>query len=149
MFISSIVAYAHFVAIISLGFCLISELIMFKPIMSKQEVQTLAKVDLFYGLASILVAITGVGRMFHFGKGSDYYLQSEVFISKMILFGIVGALSIYPTIRFIKARNSVKTSNELEFTNFSFIKTLILIEIAIYALIPLFGAMLARGVRLF
>ena len=51
--------------------------------------------DMVYGIAGILLLISGILRVIKFGQGADFYTQNQVFWTKIILFGIVSSLSLY------------------------------------------------------
>ena len=51
--------------------------------------------DMVYGIAGILLLISGILRFIKFEQGADFYTQNPVFWTKIILFGIVSSLSLY------------------------------------------------------
>ncbi len=57
--------------------------------------------DIVYGLAGICLLISGVLRVTKFGQGAEFYNQNPVFWTKIILFGLVGSLSLYPTVTYV------------------------------------------------
>lgn len=67
-------------------------------------IRSLSTADVAYGLAAVGVFGTGVVQVLYFGKGTAYYLQSTVLWSKVALFTVVGAASIYPTLTFLRWR---------------------------------------------
>jgi putative membrane protein len=46
--------------------------------------------------------VVGFLRVYYFEKGSKFYFSNPVFDAKLVLFALVGIVSIYPTIRFIR-----------------------------------------------
>jgi len=55
----------------------------------------------------LLVAV-GLLRVYFFEKGKAFYFGNPIFNAKMTLFILVGLVSIYPTIRFIKWRAQMR-----------------------------------------
>ncbi len=145
---SIFIAYLHFLSIMILMGSLITEHILLKPKMTKEQIRTLALIDLLYGVAAILVLTSGLLRWFVYGKGSEYYLANPVFHTKLTLFVIVAIISIIPTIKFLKWRKQVNNNQEPEM-NEKIVKKLLIyirIELLLLAILPLLAVMLARGV---
>tara|TARA_Y100001968_G_scaffold305016_1_gene320531 strand:- start:149 stop:409 length:261 start_codon:yes stop_codon:yes gene_type:complete len=68
---------------------------------SKREAISMIFADIVYGLAGICLLISGVLRVTKFGQGAEFYNQNPVFWTKIILFGLVGSLSLYPTVTYV------------------------------------------------
>ena len=115
--------------------------------LSGPSLRRLQGLDRHYGALAGLLIIIGVLRVIYGGKGPDFYLASHAFWAKMAAFGGVGLLSIMPTIRIIgwarqaKAAASFKVAPEEART----LRSWLLAEAALFALIPIFAAMMARG----
>jgi putative membrane protein len=61
--------------------------------------------DGVWALAALLLIATGLARAFGgLEKGSDFYLRSHLFWTKMTLFGAIVALEIWPMVTFIRWR---------------------------------------------
>ncbi|MCB0804517.1 MAG: DUF2214 family protein [Bacteroidales bacterium] len=142
-----VIPYLHFLSIMVLMGGLIAEHLILKPKLTNQQVKTLATVDLIYGIAAVMVLVTGLLRWFVWGKGADYYLSNPFFHTKVTLFIIVGIISIWPTILFLKWRKSVKKGETPLIEEKKVKRTLMLIRIQLLlvALIPLLAVMVARG----
>jgi len=127
---------------------LITEHLFLKPSITKEQIKSLATVDLIYGISAILVLATGLLRWFVYGKGYDFYISTPLFHIKLTLFFVLGILSIFPTIKILKWKKSVKNNIEPDITEKS-VKRLLMfirIELLILAIIPLLAVMIARGV---
>ncbi len=123
---------------------LVVELTVLKKEMNRKEAGKLVKADLLFGIFAGLTAIFGLLRMFYYGKGVDYYLINPLFIIKLSAFILVGLLSIYPTITFLKLR---KTKREIiNLKQHKIIKLLIITEIAMLLIIPLLAVLVANGI---
>ena len=64
--------------------------------------------DTFWGLAAVLWISTGLWRLLAgLEKGTGYYLQNHLFLTKMALLGLVLLLEIRPMITLIRWRKTV------------------------------------------
>jgi putative membrane protein len=141
------IPYLHYIGIMLLMGSLISEHLLLKPKMTKEQINSLAITDLIYGMSALLVLATGLLRWFVYGKGSDYYLSNPLFHTKLTLFVILAILSIFPTIKFLKWRKQVNNGQEHDM-NEKTVKRLFMyirLELLILAIIPLLAVMIARG----
>lgn len=141
------VIYLHYIGIMVIMGSLISEHLLLKPRMSREQIKTLASTDLIYGISALLVLGTGLLRWFVYGKGSDYYLSNPLFHTKLTLFAIAAIISIFPTIKFLKWRKQAINGQEPDLNEKTVKKLLmfIRIEMLILVTIPLLAVMLARG----
>jgi putative membrane protein len=67
----------------------------------------LGRLDLLYGISSGVLLLAGVSRLVWGAKGWAFYSGSPAFWVKMLLFLVVGLLSIPPTVRFIRWRKAL------------------------------------------
>jgi putative membrane protein len=148
MIASAIVAALHFLSILALGASLVSEHLLFRPDLSSKEVNKLARVDLVYGISAISVLVTGLLRWFYFDKTPAYYLRHPMFHLKLTLFVVMGVLSIYPTIQFLKWRRASQSQPAiaLDSTTSRRIKVLMRAQLTLLAAIPFLATLIARGV---
>ncbi len=146
--VNSIMATLHHIAAFTLTACLIYEFVVYRKGLTVEEARRIQRVDLVYGIAAGLVVVVGLLRVYFFEKGSNYYFSNYVFWTKMALFAIVGLLSIYPTIRYIKwnpilAENKSPEIPEQEYRN---IRLLLWLEMAGLVLILFAAPLMARGI---
>ena len=146
--VNSIMATLHHIAAFTLTACLIYEFVAYRKGLTVEEARRIQRVDLVYGIAAGLVIVVGLLRVYFFEKGSNYYFSNYVFWTKMALFTIVGLLSIYPTIRYIKwnpilAENKSPEIPEQEYRN---IRLLLWLEMAGLVLILFAAPLMARGI---
>ena len=45
--------------------------------------------------------MSGIYRVIKFGQGSEFYTQNPIFWTKIIIFALIGSLSLYPTITYV------------------------------------------------
>ena len=93
---SALIAYLHYVAMISIAVMLVVEYMSCMPGITEARIRQLARIDLFYMIAAILALGSGAARVVWFGKGTAFYLHNPVFYVKLALFAAVGLISIPP-----------------------------------------------------
>jgi len=142
-----LIPYLHYIAIMSLMGSLITEHIILKPNLAKDQIKQLAVTDLIYGIAAIIVLTTGLLRWFLYGKGFDFYMSNPLFHIKLTLFIIMAIISIFPTRKFLKWRKQIKNGEDPD-VNEKVVKKLLMfirIELLIVVIMPLLAVMIARG----
>jgi putative membrane protein len=142
-----VLAILHHLLILSLAGLLAAELVLLKPALSGAGLRTLGAVDAGYGATAGLILVVGFSRVFLGGKGSAFYLENPVFWAKIVAFALVGLLSIAPTIAILKWRTQAKANPAFAPSDEAVAKTrrVLMLELAVFALIPIFAAAMARG----
>ncbi len=127
------------------------ESLTLKKDLNLQEAWRVVTADAVYGLSATMILITGILRVLYFGKGTDYDLSSPVFYTKIGIFILVSLLSLYPTFSFVSWVKGLRNSElpNLDLPNVQRLSWLIRGELVGFCLIPLFAAILARGIQLF
>ncbi|MBE8985761.1 DUF2214 family protein [Nostoc sp. LEGE 12450] len=148
MWISAIVAYLHYLSFMLCFGALVSEALNLKKELSLNEAWKIVIADAVYGISATVVLVTGILRVIYFGKGTDYYLSNPVFYAKVVVFIVVGLLSLYPTISFIGWVKSLQQGQapKLELLKLNRLIWLIRIELVGFTLIPFLAAIMARGI---
>jgi len=144
-----LLAIVHHLIVFGLAAVLAAELaLMRSSTMSPQTVKLLGRFDFFYGMLAMAILVVGFVRVWYGAKGPDFYMHNHAFWAKIAAFAVVGLISIKPTMRILAWQKSLKD-------NAAFVPTLpeiaklrrwLLIELHVFALIPVFAAMMARGV---
>ena len=144
------VAYIHYLSFMLCFGALIYERISLKTSPNRKEAISMVVADVVYGIAGIALLVSGIYRVIKFGQGSDFYTQNPLFWAKMVTFGLVGGLSLYPTFTYVlwaiplsKGELPNVTSNLV-----SRLKMIINIELMGFASIPFLATLMARGVGL-
>lgn len=148
MLTESLLAYAHFVAILTLVVFLTSEAALCRPEwINAAVVRRLARVDIIYMGAAMAVLATGFARTYWGAKGFEWYWHQPLLHVKVTLFVIVGLISIAPTRAFIRWRKALDASGALPAeAEVRKVRKLIMVQAHIVMLIPLAAVLLARGV---
>jgi putative membrane protein len=110
-------------------------------------VQLAAKYDIALGLMAMSLLAIGFLRVFFGAKGADFYLHNHVFWTKVVLYGVVGLLSIKPTRAFLRWRKAQAADAGFapEEVDIRAVRKTLMIEIHIFALLPIAAAAMARG----
>jgi putative membrane protein len=140
--------YLHFIGIMVIMGSLISEHLMLKPGILKQQIKSLAGVDLIYWLAILVVLASGLLRWLIFDpKGVDFFSKNPLFHIKLTVFFIMAIISIFPTIKLRKWNKQARQENHLNVSDRDIKKQLMFIrvELLLLAIIPLLAVMVALG----
>ena len=147
---SASIAYIHYLSFMICFGSLVFERISIKINPNKNEAISMVIADIIYGIAGIALLVSGIYRVIKFGQGSEFYTENPLFWTKMVVFGLVGSLSLYPTITYVlwaiplsKGELPNVTSNLV-----SRLKMIINIELVGFASIPFLATLMARGVGL-
>jgi putative membrane protein len=146
--INSIMASLHHVLAFTLTAALVYEFIAYRKGLTIAEARRIQRVDLVYGISAGLLIVVGLLRVYFFEKGPNFYLYNHVFWTKMALFVIIGLLSIYPTIRFIKWGPVLEGNKQPEIPDQEYknVRLLLWLEMAGLVLILFAAPLMARGV---
>lgn len=147
---SAIVAYLHYLSFGLIFAALALEHQTFKPELTIKEAWRILISDTIYGIAAIMVLVTGALRVMYFGQGPQFYSQNPVFWAKIAVFVVIGTLSLYPTISFLRWIKGLReeTAPTIGENQAKAIKIIIRTELAGFALIPLLASLMARGIGL-
>ena len=140
-------SYLHFVFAFILVGAIAAEAFVLRLPVDGKVARLLLRIDLFYGIAAVGVILAGVARVFWGAKGAAYYAAQPMFWAKMAAFGAVGLISIAPTrtfFRWVKAAGA-DTAYAVGEAEAKRVRRLVMIEVHVLALVPLFAALMARG----
>tara|TARA_B100000965_G_C19255424_1_gene610620 strand:+ start:50 stop:532 length:483 start_codon:yes stop_codon:yes gene_type:complete len=144
------VAYVHYLSFMLCFGALIYERISLKVAPNKQEAISMVVADIIYGIAGIALLVSGIYRVIKFGQGSEFYTQNPLFWTKMVTFGLVGTLSLYPTFTYVMWAIPLSKGKLPDVQNnlVSRLKMIINIELIGFASIPFLATLMSRGVGL-
>ena len=148
LIVHSIIASLHHLAAFTVAATLMYEFVAYRKGLGIEEARRIQRVDLAYGISAGLVVLVGLLRVFFFEKGANFYTHNPMFWIKMSLFVIIGLLSIYPTIRFIKWNSFISAGQapEIPDDEFKRIRLLLSLELVGLALILFAAPAMARGI---
>lgn len=146
--LEALLAYAHFVAILSLVVFLTSEAALCRPEwINAAVVRRLSRVDTIYMFAALAVLATGVARTLLGAKGAAWYWHQPLLHFKVTMYVVIGLMSVRPTLafrRWVKALDrDGSLPAEAEVRN---ARRWIMVQAHLLVVVPLAATMLARGV---
>jgi putative membrane protein len=142
-----LLAYLHYLAIVLISGFLVAEMVVCRPSMEAAQVRLLPRLDIVFFAAALLALVTGLLRLFVYAKGVAFYLPNPYFVVKMALYIAVAALSIKPTLMFIRWRRRLAETGELPpEAEIGAARRLIHVEVLLVALMPLMAVLMARGI---
>ncbi|MGZ5193979.1 MAG: DUF2214 family protein [Ramlibacter sp.] len=149
MTLEALLAYSHFLAILTLVVFISSEAALCRPEwLNAKIVERLAVVDRVYGIAAGAVLLTGLARTWWGIKGTAWYWGNGLLHLKLALFIAIGLMSIKPTIMFIRWRKELRASGTLpEEAQVRAARKWVMAQAHLIVLIPLVAVFLARGFR--
>ena len=147
---SASVAYIHYLSFMVCFGALIYERTSLKPNPNREEAISMVIADIIYGIAGVALLVSGIYRVIKFGQGSEFYTQNPVFWTKMIVFGLAGSLSLYPTITYVlwAIPLSKGTLPKVSENLVARLRLIINVELIGFASIPFLATLMARGVGL-
>jgi putative membrane protein len=135
-------AVGHHLLIFGLFGILVAELVAVRPGMGKDAVARVAAIDLWYGVIAGLILILGFSRAIFAAKEWEYYEHNAFFWAKIGTFVLIGLLSVPPTLAYLRWRRVGSAPSDKQVWA---AKRYLWIEIALFALLPIFAAAMARG----
>ena len=142
-----LLAIAHHLAVFLLVGLFAAEFALLRPGLSGPRIGQLARIDAAYGVVAGLVIVVGVLRVIFGASGWDYYAGNWAFWGKMAAFGVMGILTVPPTLAF--RRWSKAASGEAGYTvplaEVTQQRRFVHLQVAALLLVPAFAAAMARG----
>jgi putative membrane protein len=147
MTLEALLAYAHFLAILTLVVFISSEAALCRvEWMNAKVVERLGKVDMIYGIAAGAVLLTGIARTWWGIKGTAWYWHQPLLHVKLGLFIAIGLMSIKPTIMYARWRKHLRADGTLPAeADVRTARKWVMVQAHIIAIIPLAAVFLARG----
>lgn len=141
-------SYLHFVFVLILAGALVAEAFILRLPVDGRVARLLLRIDLFYGISSVGVILAGLARVFWGAKGAEFYGAQPFFWAKMAVFAIIGVISALPTRAFMRwtkqaGQDAAFAVGEADVKR---VRRLVMIELHLLALVPLFAALMARAI---
>lgn len=138
--------YVHFICVFLIVGSLVSEHMLLKKSLTRRELKKIARLDAVYGIAALCLLVAGLTLwLSDVGKPAAFYSKNGIFHAKITCFALIGILSIYPTVFFVK--NS-KGDPEETIDIPSKIFMMLRLELLLLFIIPLLAGLMAKGVGL-
>ncbi len=147
LFTDAILSYVHLISNIIMGMALYTQFRRFRIGFDLKDALAIQRADMIFGITALLTLGSGFWRALGSAKGSSFYFSNSIFLTKLSLFIVVGLLSIYPTLIFLKWRKDTNVGKvpQITDTQFKLARRAIAIEFHIFILMPLLAALMARG----
>src|SRR5262245_54267810 len=141
-------SYLHFAFALILAGALAAEAFVLRLPVDGRVARLLLRIDLFYGISAVGVILAGISRVLWGAKGAGYYMGQPFFWAKMAAFALVGLISIAPTMAYFRWVTSAAGDAAFAVADAEAKRTrrLVMIELHVFALVPLFAALMARGI---
>ncbi|HWW21388.1 MAG TPA: DUF2214 family protein [Steroidobacteraceae bacterium] len=137
-----VLACLHHLLIFAIFGLILCEFVMLKPGIDATAIKRISRVDLLYGMTAVLIIVVGFSRAIFAAKGWHYYSHNAWFWAKMGTFGVIGLLSIPPTLALGRWRKSSVVPEQGAIQS---VRRLLHYELGLFLLLPLFAAAMARG----
>lgn len=147
--IDFLLASVHHLIVFGIASVLAAEIALMRPAaMSSHTVRLLGRFDAVYGGLAMAILVVGFARVWFGAKGPDFYLHNPVFWAKIGAFAVVGLLSIRPTLRMLAWQKLLKANAAFvpPAQEIAALRRQLLLEIHVFALIPVLAAAMARGI---
>lgn len=139
-------AIGHHLLIFGLFGVLVAELALVKQGIDQAGVRRVATIDVWYGVLAVLILVVGFSRAVYAAKGWPYYSHNAFFWAKIATFVLIGLLSAPPTIAFARWRKSASAPTQSQIAS---IRHFLWMEVALFPLLLIFAAAMARGYGVF
>jgi putative membrane protein len=140
-------AVLHYLLVFAVVGILAAQAVLVRQGMDAMQAVRVALLDRGYGAAAVLLLVAGFLRVFFGARGSEFYLHNPVFWAKIAVFGVIGALSILPTVRFLAwhGRAGKDPGFKPAPAEVSSVRQLIVAELALLPVLPVLAGLMARG----
>ncbi|MFN7156404.1 MAG: DUF2214 family protein [Acidovorax sp.] len=114
MTLEAVLAALHLVAILTFVVFLSSQAALCRiEWMNAAVVERLARLDVIYGVAAMLMIGSGLARLIWGIKGVSWYLSQPMFHIKITIVVVMAILSIWPSIMFRRWRRNLRDTGAL------------------------------------
>ena len=136
-------AIAHHLGVFGLLAVLAAEWGLVRPGLDAAGAGRVARIDAAYGGFAALVLVAGVARLVWGEQPFDFYDDQPAFWVKMASFATVGALSVPPTLRFLRWRDLDGPPPDDDVRG---AQRGIRLQLLVFPLIPVAAALMARHI---
>jgi putative membrane protein len=144
----ALLAFVHFTAVLALVVFATSEAALTRvEWLNAAVVARLVRVDWLCRAAAVAVILSGLARIYFGAKGAAWYWQQPLLYAKLVVFVMLVALSLSPTREFQRwARNLAAGGGLPDAAAVQAVRRRVLTLTHLLIIVPLFAALLARGV---
>src|SRR5580692_7688990 len=137
-----ILAIGHHLLIFAIFGIICAEFWAVRSGLSAASIARIGSLDLWYGVLAAAVIVVGFCRAIFAAKGWAYYSHNAFFWAKLGCFAVIGLLSVPPTLAFMRWRRSALAPTDSDVRS---ARRYLHWELALFVLLPIFAAAMARG----
>ena len=147
MTLEAVLAALHLVAILTFVVFLSSQAALCRTEwMNAAVVERLARLDMIYGVAAMVMIASGLARLFWGVKGLSWYVSQPLFHIKITLVVAMAILSIWPSIMFRRWRRNQQATGALpSAVEVKKVRRLVMIQAHVLPLVAVIAVFWARG----
>ena len=147
MWSSAFLAFLHFAAVFGVFCTVFYEWMAFSRTPSLEDARRIQQCDRWYGACAMALLAIGFLRVVYFEKGAAFYFASPFFHLKIGLFVLVGLLSIYPTMKFIRWGKATRQGQPpvVSAKEFHTIRRLLGLELLLLFAVAMCASLMSRG----
>ncbi|WP_173934437.1 DUF2214 family protein [Chelativorans sp. Marseille-P2723] len=148
MFTDLLLAILHHLLMFLLAGTLAGEFVLMRKGLAGRNLSILAHLDRVFGAVALTLVLVGVGRVIYGLKGWEFYVANHAFWGKMAAFLAVALISIRPTMKILQWHRAARQAGTyvVPDVEIAAARRFLVAELAVFALIPIFAAMMARDV---
>ncbi len=141
-------SFLHFASVLILAGALSAEAFVLRLQVDARVARLLLRIDLFYGISAVGALLAGAARVVWGARGWEYYVGQPFFWVKLATFGLIGVLSIWPTLAYFRwnraaAADGAFLAGDDEVKR---LRRFVMAELHLLALLVLFATFMARGI---
>jgi putative membrane protein len=137
-----VLAILHHLLVFALFGVLFGEFLLVRRGIDRHVAASIASIDIWYGVLAGLILIVGFGRALFAAKGWEYYSTNGFFWAKIVTFLVIGVLSVWPTVRYIRWRRAGFAPRDADVAT---VRWLICLQLGLFAVLLACAAAMARG----
>lgn len=147
MTLEAVLAALHLVAILTFVVFLSSQAALCRTEwMNAAVVERLARLDVIYGVAAVLMIVSGLARLFWGIKGLSWYVSQPLFHIKITIVVAMAVLSIWPSIMFRRwLRHLRETGAMPDALEVKKVRRLVMIQSHVLPVVAVIAVFWARG----
>jgi putative membrane protein len=147
MTLEAVLAALHLVAILTFVVFLSSQAALCRTEwMSAAVVERLARLDVIYGVAAVLMIASGLARLFWGIKGISWYVSQPMFHIKITIVVAMAVLSVWPSIMFRRWRRDLRATGVLpDALQVKKVRRLVMIQSHVLPVVAVIAVFWARG----
>ncbi len=142
MTMDAVLAALHALAVLTTGATLYAEWVLLRWQLPLQQPDRIASIDVVYFMAAMLALATGLARVFLGAKGSSFYTDQPLFWAKLVLFAVIGLVSVLPTRYFMRWRSGSLKPTAIDIRR---VYRWVSAELLLFLLLPVLAAAMARS----